>query len=262
MKKPERIGPYTLLAPLGKRAPTRTWSAQAADERTRLAIKLARPKDLDGRARILHEVDIAMGFDHPNIIRLYECGEANGIMWLTCEYAAGPHKPLKLANFRQLLLALVHVHANGVVHGNLKPSNLLLDGEGTLRLSNFTNARREGELPAPASGQGRPHFMSPEQLQGLALDHRSDLFSAGAVLYLILTGKVPFEGHATRVLNQVMEDAPPPVAPSVVAPGLGTSFDVLMRRALAPAKSERFIGAFEFLSAFDVACKRGVRPPQ
>ncbi|HEU4776031.1 MAG TPA: protein kinase, partial [Telluria sp.] len=129
MKKPERIGPYTLVAPLGERTRTRTWLARAGDpvQGERVALKLARDKDTVGRARILHEVDIAGSFDHPNIVRLHECGEANGVLWLASGYVSGPHRPLKLVNFRQLLLALVHVHANEVIHADLNCRNMLLD---------------------------------------------------------------------------------------------------------------------------------------
>lgn len=257
MKKRDRIGPYTLISPLGERASSRTWLASAGGGEQRVALKLADKDDAAGRVRILHEVDIAGAFDHPNIVRIYECGEANGVLWLASEFVPGPHTPLRLANFRQLLLALVHVHANGVIHSDLATSNLLLDEEGDLRLTNFARARRDGQGPAPF--QGTPHFMPPEQIHGQALDVRADMFSAGVVLYQILTGQRPFEGSALEVMQQVMQETQP--APSSVAPGLGTSFDELIRKALARNKADRFGGAFEFLSAFDAACKRGVRPP-
>jgi serine/threonine-protein kinase len=248
MKKPERIGPYTLVAPLGERTRTRTWLARAGDpvQGERVALKLARDKDTVGRARILHEVDIAGSFDHPNIVRLHECGEANGVLWLASGYVSGPHRPLKLVNFRQLLLALVHVHANEVIHADLNCRNMLLDEEGDLRLSNFASARKVG-APGQAASDASP-CMPPEQRRGEALDVRSDLYAAGAVLYEILTSAPPPSGGGS----------PPP--PSSIAPGLGTSFDALIQKALAPAPEQRFASAFELLSAFDAACKRGVRP--
>lgn len=257
MKKRERIGPYTLIVQLGDDARSRTWLAGVGEAADKVALKLAPKNDTVARARVMHEVDIGAGFNHPNIVRIHECGEANGVLWLAAEYVPGPHTPLRLANFRQLLLALVHVHANGIIHCDLSTANMLLDEDGDLRLSNFAGARREGQGPAPF--QGTPHFMPPEQIHGQALDLRADLFSAGVVLYQILTGQRPFEGSALEVMQQVMQETQP--VPSTVSPGLGTSFDDVIRKALARNKADRFGSAFEFLSAFDAACKRGVRPP-
>lgn len=252
MKKPEQIGPYTLIAPLGQRPHARTWLASAGHEETRLALKIARPKDVVGRARILYEMALAGGFNHPNIVRLYECGEADGIMWLSSEFVPGPRTALTLTNVRQLLLALVHVHANDVVHACIEPANLLQDAQGNLRLANFAGARRAGD--APAASLGRLDYQAPEQLAGGALDLRADLYGAAVVLYEVLTGQVPYQGGAQQAMRQ------PAAAASSVAPGLGTSFDALLDRALAHDREKRFSGAFEFLAFYDEACRRGVRP--
>ncbi|SHG97364.1 serine/threonine protein kinase [Massilia sp. CF038] len=258
MKKPERVGPYTLISLLGDRARSRTWLASAGEGPTReqVALKLARPKEILIRARILHAVQLAAGFNHPNIVRMYECAEADGVLWLASGYVHGQGHRLTLANFRQLLLALVHVHANGVIHADLRSENLLLDEEGDLHLANFTHARRQGEpgMP-PQSALGN---MAPEQLRGEPLDVRADLFAAGAVLYQILTGAAPFEGRAATSMPQLRDASQ--AAPSAVSPGLGSSFDALISQALARDRAQRFGSAFEFLSAFDSACKRGVRP--
>lgn len=261
MKKSQRIGPYTLISPLGGHRPghsgVRSWLAYAGETGTRLVLKLAEPDDEVGRARLMHEVDLAAGFDHPNIVRIFECAEARRILWIAMAWVPGPHAPLKLANFRQLLLALVHVHANQVVHAALSPRHLLLDEEGDLKLVNFSQARRmvDGGMPA----RGELAWMPPEQLRGQALDARSDVFSAGAVLYHILCGRAPFEGGAAMEMPQLADAGPAP--PSQLAPGLGDSFDALVRTALAREPSERFASAFEFLGAFDAACKRGVPAP-
>ncbi|HEY0062060.1 MAG TPA: serine/threonine-protein kinase [Telluria sp.] len=258
MKKPERLGPYTLISQLGDRARSRTWLARAGEGPTQeqVALKLGRPKDAAGRARIMHAVDIGAGFNHPNIVRMYECAEADGVLWLASAYIHGQGHKLTLANFRQLLLALVHVHANGVIHADLRTANLLLDEEGDLHLSNFANARREGEPGRTA--QGELQNMSPEQLRGLPLDARSDLFAATAVLYEILTGAAPFTGNAAPSMAQLQQQSQ--AAPSSVSPGLGSSFDELVSQGLARDPAQRFGSAFAFLSAFDGACKRGVRP--
>lgn len=254
MKNPECVGPYTLLSPLGDDARGRVWLAGMGDGPNRLVLKLAREGNPAVRTRLLHEVDILGALDHYNIVRLYECGESKGILWMATGYVAGPHLPLTLAHFRQLLLALVHVHANGVVHADVKPANLLLDEEGDLRLAGFGNARRVGA--GPMGPGGMPQFMAPEQLRGESLDARADLFSAGAVLYRILTGKRPFDGTASPGESKMPAHAL--ALPSALVPGLGTSFDKLIVKVLANDKAERHDSAFALLGDFDVASHHGV----
>lgn len=255
MKNPELIGPYTLLAPLGEGERGNVWLASAGSGDDKVVLKLAREHDAAGRAALLRESALTMGFDHPNIVRMHECGAARGVTWLAMGYVPGPHQPLTLANFRQLLLALVNVHANGIVHADIDCSNLLLDAHGDLKLAGFGLARLLGESPVVAPGASR--MVSPEQLRGAPIDTRSDLFGAGVVLYQVLTGKRPFNGTPLEVMQQILHESEP--APSQAAPGLGTSFDDVLRHSLARDRDERYASAFEFLSAFDAACKRGVR---
>ena len=256
MKKSERIGPYTLLKRLGQGESGRVWLANAGLEDNKVALKLARAQDGEGLVGIMHEVDIAAGFDHPHIVRMYECGASQGCTWITMGYMAGPHGPLTLANFRQLLLALIHIHSNDVVHAGINNANLLMDENGDLRLADFAGARRTGQ--AGAQWLGTSEYMAPEQLRGEPLDARADLFSAGVVLYELLTGNAPFRAAAPETMPQLINDSQP--APSKVAPGLGTSFDEVCLRALARERGQRYSNAFEFLGAFDAACRRGVRP--
>lgn len=239
MQPSDRLGPYTLLNPLGDDG--KTWLARAGTRQ--VALKIAAAGDAAGRALLLHEVEIAGQFDHPNIARIEEAAEASGITWLALGLRGVPAGTLTLAGFRQLLLALLHVHGNAVVHGDLRPANIFVAEEGELMLANFGYARRIGQAASQEGGRSR--YAAPEQLLGDVLDARADLYSAGAMLYQVLTGRM----HA------VTGDA----APSVVSPGLGTSFDAVAARALAPDKAGRFGSAFEFLLAFDGACQRGVR---
>jgi serine/threonine protein kinase len=192
MKKPESVGPYTLLSPLGEGAAGHVWLASAGDGQRRLVLKLARAGNRAQRARLLNEVHIAGGFDHPNIVRMYECGEANGVLWMATGHVAGPQLPLTLANFRQLLLALVHVHAHGVVHGAIEAAHLLLDGDANLRLAGFADARREGSV-------------------------QDDLRAAGEVLSLILT-EAPAAGFEPLIARLRAPDA---------AARHGSAFEVL-----------------------------------
>lgn len=255
MKKLERVGPYHLLTPLGDSARKNVWLARAGVGGERLALKLVREGDTAGRERLMHECSMAMAFDHPNIVRIHECGEANGVTWISMGYVAGPHGGLTLGNFRQLLLAMVHVHANGVIHADIRSGNLLVDEYGDLRLAGFGMARRQDD-PA-AAPQGATTSISADSTGGLPIDIRGDIFAAGVVLYQVLTGKAPFADSAFEDMDDAVYAAQ--LAPSAVAPGLGTSFDELVRRSLARDKAERYGSAFAFLSEFDTACRRGVR---
>lgn len=255
MKKPECVGPYTLLSPLGEGARGRVWLARMGERPERLVLKLAREGDAVRRARLLYEVDILAALDQPNIVRMYECGESKGLLWMAMAYVAGPHRPLELRHFRQLLLALIHLHARGAVHADIKPATLLLDEDGELRLAGFGNARWMGA--GPLAPGGMPQFMSPEQLRGEALDVRADLFSAGAVLFQILTGRRPFDGTASPAKKNALEAALP--LPSALVHGLGTGFDKLTGKLLARDRGARHDDAFAVLADFDVACHRGVQ---
>lgn len=239
MKPTDTVGPYTLTARLGG-PDSQVWAA--AHGGGQVALRLAAASDRSARALLHHEMQIAGGFDHPNIIRLHELAQSTQCTWLTMQHAGGTG-PLTLANFRQLLLALLHLHGNDVVHGDLRPASLLRDLGGDLRLANFRYARQAGQAASQEGGRSR--YASPEQQLGDVLDFRADIYSAGAVLYEIVTRAMPQGAQ--------------PVPPSLLAPGLGTNFDGLLARALSPEKAGRFGHVFELLGAFDAACQRGVR---
>ncbi len=234
-----RIGPYTLVQTMG--GDGSTWTAKASGGT--LALRLAYVDDTAAHRLLLHECASGAQFDHPHIARIHECGQSNGICWLALGLRGEPGAPLTLANFRQLLLALLHVHGNDVVHGDIRPANLFIAPEGELMLADFRHARKAGQ--AASQEGGRSEYASPEQHLGDVLDSRADIYSAGAVLYELLTRVRPAGAR--------------PTAPSILAPGLGNNFDAVVARALAPEKAARFAHVFEFLVAFDAACQRGVR---
>ena len=249
MSKPDNVGPYTLLSPLSDSARARAWLARIA-EGPEHVLKWANDTDATGRARLQHEMDIVAGLDHPNVVRMLERGDTRGMLWMALPKVGDGQAPLELAHFRQLVLALVHLHAHGVVHADIKPANLLLDDTGNLQVIGFGNARRIGAGPLPPGGM--PQYMSPEQLRGEALDVRADVFSAGAVLYHILTGKRPFDGTASEVTEGTVETGLLP--PSALVDGFGTGFDELTGKMLAADRSARHDSAFAVLAEFDAVC--------
>ena len=258
-----------MLTPLGDSGRSNVWLASAGAGGEKVALKLVRKGDVAGRERLMHECNMAMAFDHPNIVRMHECGEANGVTWISMGYVAGSHGGLTLANFRQLLLAMVHVHANGVVHTDIRSGNCLVDEFGDLRLAGFALARRLDDPTTMAHGAQQSG--APGAADGQPSDIRADIFAAGTVLYQVLTGKAAsagpaFEGRHEDGSEDGNEDGNEhrsgnggALAPSLVAPGLGDSFDELVHRVLGSDKAARYASAFEFLSHFDAACRRGVR---
>jgi serine/threonine-protein kinase len=153
----------------------------------------------------------------------------------------------------QLLDALDVAGKKGIVHRDIKPANLFVLPDGTLKIGDFGIARIESsQLTQTGAAIGTPTYMSPEQLLGQSVDTRSDLFSAGVVLYQFLTGEKPFTGErATTVITKVLSENPAP--PSSLDLTLPASFDAPTRKALAKKPDERFQSGREFAEALRVA---------
>jgi serine/threonine-protein kinase len=153
----------------------------------------------------------------------------------------------------QLLEALDVAGKKGIVHRDIKPANLFVLPDGTLKIGDFGIARIESsQLTQTGAAIGTPTYMSPEQLLGQAVDTRSDLFSAGVVLYQFLTGEKPFTGErATTVITKVLSENPAP--PSSLDMTLPASFDAPTRKALAKKPDERFQSGKEFADALRAA---------
>lgn len=209
-----------------------------------------------------HEAQVAGRLGHPNIVKVLENGQDCGRAFIVMEFIDGlalralmvPQIPTATATvmlwMSDLLTALSFAHECGVVHGDVKPSNLLVTRHARLKVSDFGIARSGFSTP-PRCGTmsdtmtGTPAFMSPEQYHGDAVDGRSDLFSAGVLLYLLLTGARPFAGTPAIMLQQTPDRKPQP--PSSVNPRLGRFYDHVAATALARQPAGRFTSAQEFL---------------
>jgi len=238
---PDRIGRYIVDRELGRGGMGVIYKAHDPEIDRPVAIKLIRADLLsdDGRedfiARFRREAKAAGRCAHPNIVGVYDIGLDHGDPFIAMEFVEGVTLgqeikrgtrfsiPQAVGIVQQVLAALGCAHENGVIHRDIKPANVLLQG-ARVKVMDFGIARLDAsDLTQVGSVVGSLHYMSPEQCQGDPLDHRSDLFSAGTMLYLLLTGKLPFDGGsftqiAYRLMNQIRPicatTSPPPRPPS------------------------------------------------
>ena len=220
-------------------------------------------------ARLRREAQAAGRLSHPGIVAIYDFGEddtagGSNVAFIAMEFVEGRELKQLLADGQRLkpqevvrivlavLAALQHAHERGVTHRDIKPANVILLADGSVKLADFGVARIEtSELTQAGTIIGTPMYMSPEQILGLAVDGRSDLFSCGVLLYEMLTGAKPFNGSVATVIRQVLEVEPVP--PSQADTTLGPRWDALMQRALAKKPEQRFASAREMAAAVQEA---------
>ena len=269
---PQTFDRYRIVRVLGKGAMGLVYEAFDPKMNRKVAIKTILKSNLDERVaktysrRFEREARAAARLNHPNIVQVYDCGEEGDVSYIVMELIQG--KELQSffdANERfpieqavrimcELLSALDFAHEAGVIHRDIKPANVILDAEGRAKLADFGVARLtdaqgpEAERTATGTMVGTPSYMSPEQVQGQSIDHRSDLFSAGVVLYQMLTNARPFTGTGAWAVQKkiVMEN---PAAPSTVNASLPPEFDKVVLKALAKDPDKRYANARDFAAA-------------
>ena len=153
----------------------------------------------------------------------------------------------------QLLDALEYSHSFGIVHRDIKPANIIIQPGGQVKVADFGIARIESSRyhARPVPVFGTPAYMSPEQFMGQTVDRRSDIFSAGVVLYQFLTGERPFSGAATTIMHKVLSVDPPP--PSMLNVQVPKPFDAVIGKAIAKRPEDRYQTAREFADAIRAA---------
>jgi len=212
--------------------------------------------------RFRREASAAAQLNHPNIVQVFDRGETDGTYFIVMEYLNGPDlktvirergalPPLEaIDNTQQILGALAAAHRHDVIHRDIKPQNVMLASDGLLKVTDFGIARAgaESEMTEAGSVIGTAQYLSPEQAHGGELTSASDCYSAGIVLYEMLTGRVPFDGERPVVvaMKQINE---PPVPPSIYAPGIPHALERIVLKALAKRPSERYRTAEEFSAA-------------
>ncbi|OWQ88478.1 hypothetical protein CDN99_16625 [Roseateles aquatilis] len=206
---------------------------KAVDRRTGETIAIKRlalqrefaPEDLiDVRDRFMREAGAARHLQHPDILRVLDAGESAGDTWIAMEYVVGQDlshhtRPGQLLPLREVLLlgarlgrALDYAHSHGVVHRDIKPANVMLDREsGSVKIMDFGIARvADSSRTRTGLVLGTPSYMSPEQLAGLQVDGRSDLYSLGAMLFQLLTGNLPHQTESMASLMHQIANQPAP----------------------------------------------------
>jgi serine/threonine-protein kinase len=224
---------------------------------------LGRGENQEYLARFRREAQAAAALNHPNIVTIHDYGEDQGVPYIAMEYIEGQdlkdflreHAPptlnWALDVMRQVLQGLAYCHAQGVVHRDLKPANIIFLPGGLVKITDFGIARVQGsELTQHGMSVGTPSSMSPEQVLGETVDARSDLFSAGVVLYELLTGTKPFPGKADpEIMYKVLHA--PQTDPTHWNPRLPAATNGVMAKALAKRPEDRFQSAEEFAHALD-----------
>ncbi len=265
-----RLGPYEILSPLGAGGMGEVYRAR--DERLgrEVAVKIlpgSLSRDPDRLRRFEQEARAASALNHPNILTIHDVGERDGVPYVVSELLEGQTLRERLATgalparkaveyATQISQGLAAAHEKGIVHRDLKPENVFVTPDGRVKILDFGLAKlaspekpgaAETSAPTapgtePGVAMGTVGYMSPEQVRGQPADHRSDIFSFGAVLYEMLAGQRPFRGaSAVETMNAILKEEPP--EPSHGRAEVPPALDRIVRRCLEKSPGERFQSA-------------------
>ncbi len=296
---PRPFGKYTLVRVLGRGAMGIVYEAHDPGLNRKVALKLMIPGAHESaeaaaleEAYFIREAQMCARLEkHPHIVTVYEAGAVDGRRYIAMEFLSAvplsdwirerrPSLRTQVKLLRDVARAVHHAHEGGVLHRDLKPKNVLIDAQGRPYVTDFGMAKHFSSDPGKSSTSagmvvGTPSYMSPEQAQGLKkIDRRTDVYSLGAMLYEMLTGKPPFPGEMTIVaLMRVVQDAiptPSTVSPEWAASTLDKSVETACMRALSKLPDDRPKDALAFADllaawlgdATDVRIKRAFPPSE
>ncbi|MCM2258771.1 MAG: serine/threonine protein kinase [Vicinamibacteria bacterium] len=244
---------YRIAGPLGRGGMGEVFKAEDLRLGQTVALKFL-PESLTGQpaalARLQSEVRLAREVTHPNVCRVHDLAEADGLTFLSMEYVDGEDlasllrrigrlpadKAVEIAH--QMCSGLAAAHARGVLHRDLKPANVMLDGRGHVRLADFGLAGVAGAIPGHEVASGTPAYMAPEQGGGRGVSERSDIYALGLVLYEVFTGRAAFAGR-TRAELLLAHQESRPTPPSSLVPDLDPAVERVILRCLEKDPSAR-----------------------
>ncbi len=271
-----RFGQYELRQILGRGGMATVYRAYQPNLDREVAIKVMSNQFVDDATfiqRFKREARSIGGLHHPNILSVYDTGEENGVPYIVTELIDGNTlrermgKPvdLRLAAkiLTQLASALDYAHERGIVHRDVKPSNVLMGNRDRAVLSDFGIVKllqdQTANLTATGFGVGTPEYMSPEQGSGDPIDGRSDLYSLGVILYEMLTGVTPFRSDTPLAIIMSHLQRPLP-DPTQFNPTLSSQMVTVLNKALAKTPNDRYPTGADLAAAFDEAVAASLRP--
>ena len=272
-----KLGPYEIQSPLGAGGMGEVYRARDSRLDRTVALKIlpaAFSTDPDRLHRFQHEAKILSALNHPNVLAMYDVGEQNGVNFLVSEFlegqslrdtlAAGTLSRRKIIEYAlDVAKGLAAAHEKGIMHRDVKPDNVFIARDDRVKVLDFGLAKQvadvashdsdtmTGAVPTiPGTVMGTVGYMSPEQVRGLPLDHRSDIFSFGAVLFEMASGNRAFRGDSSvETMNAILKEEVPELSDSGahVSPGL----DRIIRRCLEKKPERRFQSASDLAFALD-----------
>jgi serine/threonine protein kinase len=251
-------GKYKVLEQIGSGGMAMVYRGEHIYLKKPVAIKVMLPSFSEKPElvqRFLQEAEMASKLDHPNIVKIFDFGDEDGLLYLVMQFIDGDTLERILRHrgkislreainiTLQVLSALQYAHEKGLVHRDIKPGNVMINKEGRAYLLDFGIAVLGGMGGEEKTAAGTPEYMAPEQFRGRA-DRRSDLYSVGVMLYEMLTGKTPFQDAKDiyELQHRILRDPIPPT-------GIDPEIDAILEKALSKLPSQRFQSAKEFADA-------------
>jgi serine/threonine-protein kinase len=268
----QTISHYRILEKLGEGGMGAVYKAEDTRLKRTVALKFLPPEltcEVEAKQRFIHEAQAASVLDHPNICNIHEIGETgDGQLFIAMACYEGETLKLRIAKGRlrieeavgiaiQVAQGLQKAHEKGIVHRDIKPANIIITNDGVAKILDFGLAKLAGQAKLTKTGStfGTAAYMSPEQARGLDVDHRTDIWSLGVVLYEMLTGHLPFRGdHEAALLYSIVHEESQPI--SSFRSDLPPDLELSITKMLQKEPGERFQHMRELLSQLGTKNKR------
>jgi serine/threonine protein kinase len=251
----QTISHYKITAKLGAGGMGEVYLAEDLDLGRMVAVKFLstdKSSHEESRQRFIHEARAQAMLNHPNIATFHEVSDVHGRAFIVMEYIQGKPLPeavqtdkLSIPEILDLVIQVAEglqaAHEQGVVHRDIKPENIMVTPKGHVKITDFGLARWKGATTRTKSGtrMGTVSYMSPEQAEGKKVDHRSDIFSLGVVLYEMVAGRAPFEGqHEAAITYSIVNETPKPLARYEA--NVSDTIEQIVSKCLAKRRGERY----------------------